>query len=88
MNQPPMLPLWHRHFIQWSNNVVIHPSSNVGSDQRMGGAEEEEEEEENHHHVLHVDHLGHFLQVPRVGHLAQCYSFLSILYNWANATGR
>ena len=42
----------------------------------------------NHHHdhVLHVGHVGHFLHVPRVGHLAQCYSFLSILYNWANAT--
>ena len=23
----------------------------------------------------------------RVGHLAQCYCFLSILYNWADATG-
>ena len=41
----------------------------------------------HHHHVLHVGHLGHFLHVPRVGHLAQCYCFLSILYNWANATG-
>ena len=43
----------------------------------------------NHHHrhVLHVGHFGHFLHVPRIGHLAQCYCFLSILYNWANATG-
>ena len=36
----------------------------------------------NHHHVLHI---GHFLHVPRVGHLAQC--FLSIIYNWSIATG-
>ena len=41
----------------------------------------------HHHHVLNVGHLGHFLQVPRVGHLAPYYCFLSILYNWANATG-
>ena len=41
----------------------------------------------HHHYVLHVCHLGHFLHVPRVGHLAQYYCFLSILYNWANATG-
>ena len=40
----------------------------------------------NHHHH-HVGHLGHFLHVPRVGHLAQYYCFLYILYNWANATG-
>ena len=40
-----------------------------------------------HHYVLRVGHLGNFLHVPRVGHLAQCYCFLSILYNWANATG-
>ena len=39
------------------------------------------------HHVLNVGHLGHFLHFPRVGHLAHCYCFLSILYNWANATG-
>ena len=41
----------------------------------------------HHHHVLHVGHLGHFLHAPRVGHLAQCNCFLSILNNWANATG-
>ena len=38
------------------------------------------------HHILHVGHLSHFLHVPHVGHLAQCYCFLSVLYNWANAT--
>ena len=39
------------------------------------------------HYVLRVGHVGHFLHVPRVGHLALCYCFISILYNWANATG-
>ena len=39
-----------------------------------------------HHHVLHVGHLGHCQHVPHVGQLliiahAQCYCFLSILYN-------
>ena len=67
-------------------------------ERRNGGREEGREERENvkdqrsrdnvnHHHVMHVGHLGHFLHVPRVGHLAQCYCFLSIMYNWANATG-
>ena len=46
----------------------------------------EEEEEENHHHH-HVQPLGQFRHLPRVGHLAKFYCFLSILYNWANATG-
>ena len=41
----------------------------------------------HHYHVLHVAHLGQFLHVPRVGHFPQCYCFLTILYNWANATG-
>ena len=49
--------------------------------------EEVEEESQYHHLVLHVVHLGNFLHVPRVGLLGQCYCFLSILYNWANATG-
>ena len=40
-----------------------------------------------HHHVLYVGDLGFFLHVPREGHLAQCYCFLCILYNFANATG-
>ena len=56
---------------------------------KQSASQVEEEEEENHHqhHVLHVGHLGHFFHVPRVNHFAQCYCFLSILYNWANATG-
>ena len=39
-----------------------------------------------HHHVLHVGRLGHIIHVTHVDHLhiiahAQCYCFLSILYN-------
>ena len=47
--------------------------------------EEEESHHHHHHHVLHVCHLGHFLNVPR---RPPCAVLLfSILYNWANATG-
>ena len=38
-----------------------------------------------HRYILRIGHLGHFIHVPRVGHLAQCYCFISIIYNWANA---
>ena len=50
-----------------------------GAARRKGGRRKD--------HVQFVGHLGALLHFPRVGHLAQCYCFLSILYNWANATG-
>ena len=75
----------------------LNNSRMMGPGRWSGGAEEKvkgqgqrsrDKVNHQHHHVLHVSHLGQFLHVPRVGHLAQIYCFLSIIYNLTNATAR
>ena len=65
-------------FYHWLNEKVLWETECVFVARRGGQWSKVNVKVNYHHHVFNVDHLGHFLHVPRVGHLhiiahAQCY---------------